>query len=140
MAKRWLYLLLAATLLVSFCGCDDRAGKTDIFVFVQTHENALLQAIEHEDFSSLENRDVVKSIYPDEQCVDFSCGGAGFGSATSYVGFFYTPDHDMGAVWCGCDEALLVPCGVGFEHRWNGDNRYYVEHICGNFYYYEASY
>ena len=139
MAKRWLYLLLAATLLVSFCGCDDRAGKTEIFVFVQTHENALLQAIEHEDFSSLENRDVVKSIYPDEQCVDFSCGGAGFGPATSYVGFFYTPEHDMGAVWCGCDAALLVPCGVGFEHR-EGDNRYYVEHICGNFYYYEASY
>lgn len=139
MARKWLCLLLAATLLVSFCGCDDRASKTDIFVFVQTHENALLQAIENADFSSLENRDVVKSIYPDEQCVDFYCGGAGFGSATSYVGFFYTPDHDMGAVWCGCDAALLVPCGVGFEHR-EGDNRYYVEHICGNFYYYEASY
>ena len=39
------------------------------------------------------------------------------------------------------DTVVDFSCGSGFEWREaNGDNRYYVEHICGNFYYYEASF
>ena len=35
----------------------------------------------------------------------------------------------------------LAPSGNGFEwQEANGDNWYYTEHICGNFYYYEASF
>ena len=81
-------------------------------------------------------------IDADDTVVDFSCGGAGIGSSTSYVGFYYTLDNDMTAVWCAPSFAsLLMASGNGFEwHEPNGDNRYYTEHICGNFYYYEASF
>ena len=74
--------------------------------------------------------------------MDFSCGGVGIGSATTYVGFYYTPDHNISAVWCAPSSPdSMTPLGNGYEWQEpNGDNRYYTEHICGNFYYYEASF
>jgi hypothetical protein len=97
---------------------------------------------EDKDFSDYENKGFIKKIDCDIHVVDFSCGGAGVGSGTSYVGFFYTADDDMAAVWCApYSEASLEPSGSGFAwQEENGDNRYYTEHICGHFYYYEASF
>lgn len=121
---------------------NDSADKDDVFEFVCKNEEELLTAIRNGDFSAFENQGFIKDIDVDETVVDFSCGGAGVGSGTSYVGFYYTPDNDMTAVWCAPSSASsLVPCGNGFEW-WEekGDNRYYTEHICGNFYYYEASF
>jgi hypothetical protein len=121
---------------------DDSADKDDVFAFVQENEAALLKAIEDKDFSAYENKGFIKKIDCDILVVDFSCGGAGVGSGTSYVGFFYTADDDMAAVWCApYSEASLEPSGSGFAwQQENGDDRYYTEHICGNFYYYEASF
>ena len=129
------FLFLVAT-------SDDSADKDDVFEFVCEKEEALLQAIENGDFSAFENKGFVKSIDADETVVDFSCGGAGVGSGTSYVGFYYTPANDMTAVWCAPSSvSSLTPSGNGLEWlETNGDNWYYTEHICGNFYYYEASF
>ncbi len=158
MLKKGLSLLLVVIMLFSLSGCsdvlggafflflvatsDDRADKAEVFEFVCEKEEELLKAIEEEDFSAFENQGFIKEIDEDDTVVDFFCGGAGIGSGTSYVGFFYSPDNDMTAVWCApYSAASLVPCGNGFE--WgeeNGDNYYYTEHICGNFYYYEASF
>ncbi len=158
MWKKGLCLLLAALMLFSLSGCsdilsgafflflvatgDDRADKDEVFDFVSENEEELLKAIEGGDYSAFENQGFIKDIDVDETVVDFSCGGAGIGSATSYVGFYYTPENDMAAVWCAPSSASsLTPSGNGFEWQEpNGDNRYYTEHICGNFYYYEASY
>ncbi len=129
------FLFLAAT-------GDDRADKSEVFEFVLENEEELLKAIEEVDFSEFENKGFIKNIDDDDTAVEFYCGGAGVGSGTSYVGFYYTPDHNMTAVWCAPSSAeLLIPCGSGFEWREEyGDNRYYTEHICGKFYYYEASF
>lgn len=129
------YLYLIAT-------GNDRADKAVIFEFVCENEEELLAAIHNGDFSAFENQGFIKEIDADETVVDFSCGGAGIGSGTSYVGFYYTPDKNMAAVWCAPSSAdLLTPSGNGFEWQESkGDNRYYTEHICGNFYYYEASF
>lgn len=129
------FLLLAAT-------SDDSANKDDVFEFVCEEEEALLKAIGDGDFSAFENKGFIKSIDADPNVVDFSCGGAGVGSGTSYVGFYYTADNDMTAVWCApASASSLTPSGNGFEwQETNGDNWYYTEHICGNFYYYEASF
>ncbi|MBQ4564046.1 MAG: hypothetical protein IJA58_06160 [Lachnospiraceae bacterium] len=129
------FLLLAAT-------TDDSANKEDVFEFVCEEKEALLKAIEDGDFSAFKNKGFIKSIDADTDVVDFSCGGSGVGSGTSYVGFYYTPGNDMTAVWCAPSSAgSLTPSGKGFEWReTNGDNWYYTEHICGNFYYYEASF
>ena len=158
MLKKGLCLFWAVILAFSLTGCaeilrgafflvlvmtsDDSADKDEIFTVVRENEEELLKAIESGDFSAFENQGFIKEIEDDDEAVDFSCGGAGVGSGTSYVGFYYTPDNDMTAVWCAPSSSLmLVPCGDGYEW-WepNGDNHYYTEHICGNFYYYEASF
>lgn len=155
--KRMICGLLVLCMLFSLVGCsdalggalflflaagDDSAAKDEVFEFVCKEEAALLQAIEKRDFSAFENKGFIKSIDAGEATVEFYCGGAGVGSATSEVGFFYTADNDMTAVWCAPPSASdLTPSGNGFEwHEPNGDNWYYVEHICGSFYYYEASF
>ena len=156
--KKILCLLLAVCMVLSLSGCSDVLGgamflflaaaandgaeREEIFEFVCEHEAELLNAIEEEDLSAFENQRFIKEIDAGDAVVDFSCGGAGVGSGTSYVGFYYTPDHDLAAVWCAPSSAdALVPSGDGFEWREkNGDNYYYTEHICGNFYYYEASF
>lgn len=158
MIKKILSLLLVIIMLFSLSGCsdilggafflflvatgDDRAEKDDILVFVRENEKELLTAIENGDFSAFENTGFIKDIDADDTSVDFSCGGYGVGSGTFDVGFFYTPNNDMTAVWCAPSSPnLLIPSGNGFEWQEpNGDNRYYAEHICGNFYYYEASF
>ena len=158
MVKKGLCLLLAVVMIFTFSGCsdilggafflflvatgDDSAGKDEVFEFVCENEEELLEAIENGDFSAYENKGFIKEIDADEMVVDFFCGGADVGSGTSYVGFYYTPDNDMTAVWCAPSSASsLIPCGNGFEwQETRGDNHYYTEHICGNFYYYEASF
>ena len=155
MVKRGVCLLLAVGLVFSLVGCsgaeifyllvamgDDRADKEDIFVYVRENEDALSQAIENGTYSDFENEGVIKDISADDEVVGFYCGGAGMGGETSYIGFYYSPKNDMAAIWCAPESAEdLIPSGNGYE--WlepHGDNRYYTEHICGNFYYYEASF
>lgn len=156
--KKVVCVLLALCMLFSFSGCsdalsgafflflvatsDDSAQKDEIFEFVRKREDELLKCVEDGAFSTFENDGFIKDIDVSEKGVDFSCGGAGVGSSTSYVGFYYTPDNDMTAVWCAPTSLdLLIPCGEGFEwQESSGDNRCYIEHICGNFYYYEASF
>lgn len=157
MLKRGLGLLLAVSLLFSLSGCtdalmgplfllmviadDDRADKEDIFEFVLENESELLHGIEAGDYTKFEDKGFIGSISEWQGSIEFSCGGAGFGSGTAYVGFFYSPVNDMTAVWCAPPAEELAPCGDGFEwYEEGGDNYYYTEHICGKFYYYEASF
>ena len=114
MLKKGLALLLAVIMVFSLSGCsdilggafflflvatgDDSADKDEVFDFVSENEEELLKAIEAGDFSAYENKGFIKEIDADETVVDFSCGGAGVGSGTSYVGFYYTSENDMAAV------------------------------------------
>lgn len=132
--------IVEAIVLFAVITGDDRADKGEIINYVCENEEELLKAIDDGDFSKFENKGFIKEIDTDETVVDFSCGGAGIGSATSYVGFYYTPNNDMSAAWCAPPSGSeLTKYGNGFKWQ-NGDDRYYVEHICGNFYYYEASF
>lgn len=158
MLKKGLSMLLAVIMLFSLSGCgdilggafflflistgDDRTDKGNIIEFVCENQDQLLKAIDDGDFSAFENQGFIKGVDASDTVVDFYCGGFGVGSATSYVGFYYTPENDMAAMWCApSSAALLIPSGNGFVWREpNGDNRYYTEHICGDFYYYEASF
>ena len=156
--KKVLSALLILLLVFSLSGCsnlfgmfimicaagssDDRAEKTDIIEFVIEHEEALREAVEQNDYTAFENSDIVLDIHPQENAIKFYCGGAGFGAETIYVGFYYTADNDMTSLdLAPSSPDLLTPSGDGFEYREAaGDNRYYTEKICENFYYYEAEY
>lgn len=158
MWKKGLCLLTAVILLFSLAGCsdwvggavfmwliatgDDRVSKEEILSFVRENEEALLEAVESGDYSDFENRGFIQGIDEGGTAVDFYCGGVGIAPSSTYVGFFYTEENDPAAIWCAPGSAdMLTPSGNGLSWReTNGDNRYYTEHICGNFYYYESSY
>ena len=137
--KKIICTLLIICSLFSLVGCSTQKAITK---FVQEKEAELLEAVETKDFSALEYNGFIKDVKVTASVVEFSCGGSGIGSATSYVGFYYTPDNDMTALWCAPSSAdSLTPSGNGFAWKEpHGDNRYYTEHICGNFYYYKASF
>ena len=160
MLKKGLCILLAVIMLVSLSGCrsieefvggafflfliaasDDRAEKETIIAYVQEHEEELLSCIEENDYSALQDHSIIKDVDADETVVDFSCGGAGVGSGTSYCGFYYSANNNMDAIWCAPPATELTPAGDGFAwQEEGGDNRYYTEKICEYFYYYEASF
>lgn len=146
--KKILVVLCVIFLLLAVIACnplDGRADKDMIFRLVTDNQQLLLNCIEKNNFDELNwslSSLSIREVDVNEDHVDFSCGGAGFGSQTAYRGFFYTENDDMYAVWCAPpNDQLLSADGAGYT--WteeNGDNTYYVEKICDNFYYYDASF
>ena len=92
--------------------------------------------------SVFKNKKLIREISRHDGGVSFFCGGSGFGSSTSYYGFYYSFDGAPKDYWCGTSfgsSELLKPDGVGFSIKYsNDDNCYYTEKIMDNFYYYEA--
>lgn len=146
--RKILCLILLLLMAVSFSSCgflnllDDRAEKADIFTFVNENKDTLAECISKNDYTAIEGNNIIQKIKTDEDIVEFFCGGSGFGSATSYRGFYYSADDDMTAIWCGpLYNEPLTKSGDGYSwEEKNGDNTYYTENICGHFYYYDASF
>lgn len=122
---------------------SDNLSKKEIVELVNDNYLIILDDINENDFTDTNNIDGVKEIYHDSDVIDVYCGGRGIGSATSYYGFYYSPDDLPKDAWCGSsfgrtfDE--LKPEGKGFAIKYsNDDNCYYTEKIRDNFYYYEA--
>lgn len=134
-------IMLLFFLILCWTG-DDRAEKDRIFRLVQEDQQRLTFAIESGDFSYFDDSQVIQDIAVCENYVEFSCGGAGVGPQTAYCGFYYTETDDMYAIWCAPSGGeTLTSAGEGYLwEEENGDNRYYTEKICDNFYYYEASF
>ena len=84
----------------------------------------------------------VNEVYSDTETIDVYCGGRGFGSATSYYGFYYSPDGLPKTSWRGSDFGIVDEVkseGNGYALRdSDDDNSYYTEKIRDNFFYYEA--
>ena len=122
---------------------SDNLSKKEIFELVNENYDIILNDIIENDFTDTEKLKGIKEVYSDTEVIDVYCGGTGIGSATSYYGFYYSPDGLPKDAWCGsnfgrtADE--LTPEGKGFAIKnSNDDNYYYTEKIRDNFYYYEA--
>ena len=128
-------------------------GHTDIVTYIDEVEGlyiyiddpslgGLYKEIDNELLESVLNKKPIQGISRHEEGVSFYCGGTGFGSATSYYGFYYSFDGSPKDYWCGTSfgsPEQLKPDGEGFSiKKSNDDNRYYTEKIMDNFYYYEA--
>ena len=140
-------LLLVIVVVVSFMMwfsnmIDDSLSKKEIFKLVKDNYSIILDDIEEKDFSDTEKLKGVQEVYSDTEIVDVYCGGSGFGSATSYYGFYYSPDGLPKDSWCGSSfgrAEQLKPDGKGFSIKYsNDDNCYYTEKIRDDFFYYEA--
>lgn len=122
---------------------SDNLSKKEIFDLVNENYSIILEDIRENDFIDTEKINGVKEVYSDTDVIDVYCGGTGIGSATSYYGFYYSPDDLPKDAWCGSNFGRtsdeLNPEGNGFVIKYsNDDNCYYTEKIRDNFYYYEA--
>lgn len=144
--KRLLLILFSAVFVLSCSSCgifNDKADKEDIIELVVENRETLIECIESGDYSELDRFKYRKILEIDvnETSVDFYCGGSGFGPSTSYCGFFYSAEGSMRDVWCAPLFSALTPEGDGYIWREHGgDNSYYVQPICDNFFYYESYY
>ena len=120
--------------------------KERIIRYVRKHEGLLLRYIEKRDDDILKNQPIIEQIRTNDTYIDFSCGGSGFGSKTSYWGFYYSESDDLSALCpASSSKQELRKSGNGYvwEESWQnprGDNTYYVEPIVDHFYYYELTF
>ena len=120
--------------------------KERIIRYVRKHEGLLLRYIEKRDDDILKNQPIIEQIRTNDTYIDFSCGGSGFGSETSYWGFYYSESDDLSALCPASSfKQELRKSGNGYvwEESWQnsrGDNTYYVEPIVDHFYYYELTF
>lgn len=132
---RKLAWLLALILLLTACSAE--ASRGTILRYVEVHQQELERRVETGDFDGIGLP--VLEVNAGETCVEFECGGSGFGPETSYRGFFYSAEDDIYAVWCAPPRGTLCADGDGWSwQETDGDNECYIQHIVGHFYYYEA--
>lgn len=119
---------------------DDSLSKKQIFSLVNKNYELLNECIDSGDFSDVQKLRGVKEVTGGNDVLDVYCGGSGFGSATNYYGFYYSPSNKPLVVWCGhiSENNSLLPDGKGYSLKNpNDDNWYYTERIRENFFYYE---
>ena len=120
---------------------DDSLSKKQIFSLVNKNYELLNECIDSGDFSDVQKLRGVKEVTGGNDVLDVYCGGSGFGSATSYCGFYYSPSDKPLVVWCGrvSDDNGFSTKGKGYSIEYpNDDNWYYTERIRENFFYYES--
>lgn len=67
--------------------------------------------------------------------VEFTCGGWGLGSSTSYYGVYYSPSGPQPFQGAGVE---LIPQEDGWAWQGEGDNQGFTKALGGDFYYFEA--
>ena len=102
---------LLLCLSLSACGVllSDNLSKEQIFLLVVDHEEELREYVASGQYRAATAIDGIQSVYQYDSygCVVFNCGGAGFASATSYYGFYYSPADRPLSVDAAPDEAAL---------------------------------
>jgi len=126
-----------AVFLFIHTNSSDNLSKSEIFKLVEKNEDILLGDISANNFNDSSEIKGIVDVNIEEEIINFYCGGYGMGPSTGYYGFYYTEDDNMTAIWCSGSPLKQDGKGYSWEED-DGDNRYYTEKICDNFYYYEA--
>jgi hypothetical protein len=136
-------LLIGVFILLVHLG-SDHLNQQQIADLVSANIDRIEACIQAGETDQLKDWNGIKDISVEKNgCIGFYCGGDGFGPATSYYGFYYSPSdtpYDMEHMTYG---SALLKEGKGWaweEIRGDrkGDNAYYTERICPCFFYYES--
>ena len=143
--KFWIFtsiILLLAIVFILHNVFNNMTSKEKIFTLVEQNVSEIKKDIKNNDFTFSKNLKGIKDInIQNNGIIDFYCGGAGFGSSTSYCGFYWSENDSISDIWCEGAKDEIKTDGSGFSyHEVNGDNYYYTEKICDHFYYYTASF
>ena len=127
-------------LIVGFWVYEDwrysRVSQQDIEQYVRENEALLQQVVALQDETLLGDDSVVKSVSFCEAYCEFLCVSMGLAPDGATKGFFYTDAADPYSAH-GHDD--YAPSGSGVMWHGGGDNTCYMEHICGNFYFFEET-
>ena len=141
---RKIFILLAALMVFSMTGCDyNHSAKAEIFNLVKENFDTMLEACTRLDTEALTQLDGITQVDVTNGYILVYCTGSGIAPSSQDHGFYYAPDGLPVAVFDGhilCGPEALAPDGNGYVYRDSGQNRFYTEHIIGNFYYYSASF
>ena len=131
--RLWLLMALVAVCLTG-CVSKGLTDYDDIAALVTRNQGLLEEYIRNGDFSAPPGIDGVLDI---EECpgdaVHFNCGATGLGNSGTYYGFYYSYNGQPSDGWLAID--AFNPDGDGFSWEFL-DNRYYTQHITGNFWFY----
>ena len=123
---------------------SDHLTQNQIAALAEENKEKIVDCIQAGNADRLKDWKGIKDVWTlDNGCIVFYCGGEGFGPATSYYGFYYSPDDtpfDIEAM-TGGDPLVEEGNGWGWHECQNsrkGDNAYYTERICPCFFYYES--
>lgn len=120
---------------------DSSLSKREIFKLAENYSEIIISDIYDNNFDDTLAVKGVTDVRVGD-VVDINCGGKGFGSATSYYGFYYNQKDEPVVMFNGnvySDELIEEDNGYSYTEN-NSDNRYYTEKIITHFYYYEWHY
>ena len=134
--------ILCMTAMLIFSACGNRpTAKEQVLAVFEEQEELICEKIEdygagdEVDWDDLEGVLSVSVLV--NETIEFECIAEGILTSSFQAGFYYSPDDEPAYVgyfmFSSLDE--LVESGDGFAYS-DGDNRYYTERICENFYYY----
>lgn len=120
---------------------SNNLSKGEIVKLVEEYSDVILADIKENNF---EDTLAIKGVTDVRMhnVIDIQCGGKGFGSATSYYGFYYSESDEPIVIFNGYisnvngNELIFENKGY-FYSEMNSDNSYYTERISDGFYYYE---
>lgn len=135
-----LIALFASVFAMTFVVANVSTNLTSKTLIKQIYINNQAQFVESVDngeFEKLVNIDGIQSVFESDEYVDINCGKVG---GKAYYGIFYSADGDMCAVDVTAPIELMDACGDGYKYENANGQKYYVESLGDNYFYYEAEF
>lgn len=147
-SKRIMAFIAAAISIVNLSACrlmDDRVPKPKIFEFVNDNHAKLSVFVEkysepnYEDFQNeFGSTGVVKRVHKSRsEIIEFSCGGTGLATNSTYVGFYYSANDTVVSPCFNDVDFTAVSDGVYEWQDERGLHKSHIERICDNWFYYD---
>ena len=147
-AKRIMAFIVVALSIVNLSACrlmDDRVPKEKIFKFVNENQSKLAAFVEKSEEANFEDFQkevgstfVVKNVSENRSdIIDFSCGGTGLATNSTYVGFYYSADDKLVSPCFEDVDFTEVSDGVYEWQDERGLHKSHIERICENWFYYD---
>lgn len=140
-------VILSLTLCLNSCAKEE--NKAEIFKLVEENKEILLEDIQSKSFETSQNIKRIRSIsesLDENGCVRYSYEtGDTFWVGSYYEGFYYIENDDILTVCYDLKthqnyEMTIENDTYIFREIEDGDNYFYFEKICDNFYYYYEKY
>ena len=157
MRKKIIAIFLFSFLLtISMTGCkglfDDSHSREEIIAYVNEniekiktyeYDKAPKNNKEEERYirQELGSYTIVKDVYlNNDNILEFSCGGTGLSTNSTYSGFYFSKDNTpYGMDFAGCELIEEEP-GVFIWQNEDGSHKIYTERIMDNWFYYFEQY